>query len=49
MEFHGGSGDGGDLDWEGSPGVSEVWKPGVDLRASGVQECNMFGDEGGMT
>lgn len=46
MGFCGGSGDGEDPGWEGSPGVSEIWKPGVDLKSPGVQECSEFGREG---
>lgn len=49
MGLRGGSGDGKDPDWERSSGVRAVWKPGVDLRSSGIQECSEFGDEGGVT
>lgn len=51
MGFHGGSGNGEDPGWEESPGArwSEDQKPGVDLRAPGVQECNESGHKGSMT
>lgn len=46
---HSGSGDGEDPGWEESPGFSEVWKPGADLKPLRVQEHSGFGGEGGLT